>query len=171
LCWFFNLKYYAERVSIRLGILLAIIAALYIAARVTGILQFYIIPTIANEPNIRLKEKLFTTNLKSAQPYQFIVFTSRVQDLINASFIPNFKEGSHYLYHLCRIAGGVIEIKSYVLFVRNKNFNEELNLKNQYKISKKNYLKIDEKDIAIKDFKSSIIQTGDYNIFLFEQTL
>jgi signal peptidase I len=159
-----------KKILIGLGVLLGAIVILWIAARITGVLQFYIIPTIANEPNIKLKEKLFTTNLKNPQPYQFIVFTSKVQDSMNVSFMPNFKEGSHYLYRLCGVPGDIIEMKNGVLFVSNKNFDEELNLKNQYKISKEDYLKIDEEDISINEFETSITQTGDYNIVTFERT-
>jgi signal peptidase I len=160
----------AKKISIRLGILLAVIVALWIAARITGALQFYIIPTIANEPNIKLKEKLFTTNLKNPQPYQFIVFTSKVQDSMNASYMPNFKEGSHYLYRLCGVPGDVIEMKNGILFVNNNNFDEKLNLKNQFKISSEDFGKIAEEDISTNEAETSITQNGGYNIVTFERT-
>lgn len=154
-----------------LGVLLGAIVILWIAARITGVLQFYIIPTIANEPNIKLKEKLFTTNLKNPQPYQFIVFTSKVQDSINAFYMPGFKTGTQYLYRLCGSPGDMLEMKNGILFVNNKNFDEEINLKNQFIISNEDVGKIDEEDISTNEFESLIKQIDNCSIVTFERNL
>jgi signal peptidase I len=160
-----------KKILIGLGVLLGAIIVLWVAARITGVLQFYIIPTIANEPNIKLKEKLFTTNLKNPQPYQFVVFTSKVQDSINSFYMPGFKTGTHYLYRLCAMPKDVIEMKNGILFVNNKNFDEEINLKNQFKISNEDVGKIEEEDISTNEFESSIRQIDNYNIVTFERNL
>jgi signal peptidase I len=119
----------------------------------------------------KLKEKLFTTNLKNPQPYQFIVFTSKVQDSINTFYMPGFKTGTHYLYRLCGLPHDVIEMKNGILFVNNKNFDEEINLKNQFKISNEDVGKIEEKDISTNEFESSIRQMDNYNIVTLERNL
>ena len=114
---------------IRLGILGAVLFILLLAARFTGAFQYYNIPTPANEPALKPGDKVFTSNLKQVQSYQFIVFTSKYADSANASYMPDFKTGSIYLYRLCGIDGDIIEMKNSTLFVNNKNFDESLDLK------------------------------------------
>jgi len=112
---------------------------LWVVARLTGMLQFYNIPTPANEPNLKIGEKFFTTNLKEPKPYQFIAFTSVAEDSIISRGMENFKFGSHYLYRLCGVSGNTLEMKNAVLYVDGKNFDEDLSLKYEFEISKKSF--------------------------------
>lgn len=158
-----------RKILIGFGIFFGIITVLWIVARITGILQFYSIPTIANEPTIKPGDKVFTTNLNRPQPYQYIIFTSKVQDSLNASYMTDYKQGTHYLYRLCGIPGDVLEMKNGILFVNNKNFDEVLNLKNQFKINKKDLQEIEEDDIAGNEYENPVIQNSDYAIVTFEK--
>ena len=123
------------------GIFLGAVLVLWIVARITGMLQFYNIASPANEPTLKVGDKLLTTNLKKARPYQFIMFTSKYQDSVLASYnngdFNGFKPGAHYLYRLCGIGGDILEMKNAVLYVNGKNFDEELNLKYEFEISTK----------------------------------
>jgi signal peptidase I len=130
-----------KKILIGTGIFLGVILVLWIVARITGTLQYYNIPSAANEPTLKIGDKLFTTNLKKAKPYQFIVFTSKYQDSVLAEYndgeFNRFKPWSHYLYRLCGVGGDTLEMKNAVLYVNGKNFDEELNLKYEFEISTK----------------------------------
>lgn len=158
-----------RKILIGFGLFFGIITVLWIVARITGVLQFYSIPTIANEPTIKPGDKVFTTNLNRPQPYQYIIFTSKVQDSIYTSYMTDYKQGTHYLYRLCGIPGDVLEMKNGILFVNNKNFDEVLNLKNQFKINKKDLQEIEEDDIAGNEYENPVIQNSDYAIVTFEK--
>lgn len=161
-----------RKILIGFGICCGIITVLWIVARVTGMLLFYNIPTPANEPTIKQGDKVFTTNLKQAQPYQFIVFKSKYQDSVMASYMENYSTGAIYLYRLCGTPGDILEMKNGILFVNNKNFDEELNLNNQFKISNTDVEKIEAADIPDREDQNPIIMNGgDYAIVTFEKTL
>ena len=64
----FVLNYMMKKLFISAAICLGIVLSLWIVARITGMLQFYSIPTVANEPTIKKGDKVFTTNLKEAKP-------------------------------------------------------------------------------------------------------
>jgi signal peptidase I len=130
-----------KKVLVGTGIFLGIVLVLWTVARITGMLQYYNIPSAANEPTLKIGDKLFTTNLKKAKPYQFIAFTSKYQDSVLAGYnngdFNGFKPGTHYLYRLCGVAGDILEMKNAVLYVNGKNFDEELSLKYEFEISTK----------------------------------
>ncbi len=136
-----------KKIIIASAIFCALITGLWIVARITGMLQYYSIPTPSNEPNIKPGDKVFSSNLKNPLPADFIVYTSAYSDSINIGFIPGFKNGTHYIHRLCGVPGNIMEMKNGVLFVNNKNFDEELNLNNQYKITGAGYYSIDQDDI------------------------
>ncbi len=134
---------------------LIIIAAVFCSAlfgiliifRITGMLQYFITPTPANEPNIKQGDKVFASNLKTPMPYDFVVVTSEYADSVNMIFMPDFKAGSHYLYRLCGLPDDVIEMKNGILYVNDKNFDKKLNLNNQYKIGSTEFNLIEQVDI------------------------
>jgi len=133
----FVLNYMMKKLFISAAICLGIVLSLWIVARITGMLQFYSIPTVANEPTIKKGDKVFTTNLKEAKPYEFIAFTSKYEDSVLAQYSEGYKRGSHYLYRLCGIGGNTLEMKNGVLYVDGKNFDEDLNLKYSFQIGTK----------------------------------
>jgi signal peptidase I len=124
-----------KKLIITAAVLCTILVALMITARITGIFLIFSIPTPANEPNIKPGNKIFVSSLKDPVPYSFIVFTSQYADSVNMTSMPDFKPGSHYFYRLCALPGNIVEMKNGILYVNNKNFDEKLNLNNQYMIS------------------------------------
>ncbi len=50
------------------------------------------------------------------------------------------------MYRVCGIGGNTLQMKDGVLFVDGKNFDDDLNLKNQYEISLKDFNTIIEED-------------------------
>src|SRR5689334_8697441 len=116
-------------------ICLAILLAAWITARLTGALQPYKIATPANEPTLKVGQYFWVSNLRGYSRGSFIAYTSKYIDSITSTYMEDHKPGSHYLYRLCAIPGDVIEMKNAVLFVNGQNFDEALNLKNQFKLS------------------------------------
>jgi signal peptidase I len=151
-----------KKIFIVLSILGGSILVLWITGRVTGALQFYNIPTPSNEPTIKVGEKIFVSNLKKPLASKFIVFTSEYEDSLNATYMQDVKPGTHYLQRLCGMPGNVLEMKNAVLFVNGKNFDEELNLKNQYPISAEELgTIIEDEDKATEDSYRSMFNNTD----------
>ena len=86
------------------------------------------------------------SNIKTLQPFNFIVITSAYADSLQATYMPDAKPGSRFVYRLCGMPGDIVEMKNGILWVNNKNFDEELNLKNQFSISNADYVQIEEED-------------------------
>ena len=144
LCWFFFVNFMAKKIFIGLGIVGAVLFILLVIARFTGMLLFYKIPTPSNEPTIKVGDWVYTTNLKEPASYNFIAFTSTYVDSISSDYSP---AGSIYLQRLCGVAGDVMEMRNGKLYVNNKNFDAELNLNNQYKVTNTEFYSIDEEDM------------------------
>ncbi len=125
----------------------SLIVGLIIVARITGMLQYYNIPTPSNEPNIKVGGLVYVSNLKQPMPRDFIVFTSKYADSINISYLPDHQSGTHYLHRLCGVPGNILEMKNGVLYVNDKNFDSGLNLNNDYKITNTEFYSIDEEDM------------------------
>ena len=124
-----------------------LIVALMITARITGMFLIFSIPTPANEPSVKPGDIIYVSNVKAPAPCNFIVLTSKYADSVNMVSMPDFKPGSHYFYRLCGIPGNILEMKNGILYVNNKNFDEKLNLNNQYKISSAEWDLIDQDDM------------------------
>lgn len=161
-----------KKIIIIAAVTCSLIVVLWIVASVTGMLQSYTIPTSSNEPNVRIGERVYSSNLKEPQPDDFIIFTSEAADSINGSFMEDYKNGSKYLHRLCAIAGNVIVMKNGTLWVNNKNFDEGLNLNNQYKTSSDGFYLIEEDDINAMSASGGVnIISGDTAIVTFDSSL
>lgn len=136
-----------KKLIITAAVFCSLVTVLCIVASITGMLQFYKIPTPANEPNIKQGEKVFVSNLKDPTLYNFIVFTSESADSISMIGRPDRETGAQYLYRLCGVSGNIVEMKNGVLYVNNKNFDLGLNLNNQYKVTNTEFYSIEENDI------------------------
>lgn len=136
-----------QKIFIGLGILGALIFALLLVARFTGMLLYYSIPTPSNAPSINPGDKVFISNLFEPAPYNFITYTSNYSDSINAYAIPDFESGATYIHRLCALPGDILEMKNGILYVNDKNFDQNLNLNNQYKITSAEFYLIEEPDI------------------------
>jgi signal peptidase I len=133
-----------KKLIVAAAIFCTLVVAILIIVRITGMLLFYKIPTPSSEPTIKVGDWVFTTNLKEPAPYKFIVFTSTYIDSINSGYSP---AGSIYLQRLCGIPGNTIEMKNGIFYVDNKNFDTDLNLNKQYKVTNTEFYSLDEEDM------------------------
>ena len=101
---------------------------LFAIARVTGILQMYTTPTIANEPAIHVDDLVWTSNLRSPKQFDFIVFKSDQQPHTEG-------KTSVYIYRLVGLPGQVIEIRNGILFINGLNADNDLKPLYSYKVS------------------------------------
>jgi signal peptidase I len=149
-------------------ICVAIIFAL-VAGSVTGALRLYHIPTITNEPAIKKGEYIMVSNIKTVQPYNFIVITSAYADSLQATYLPDAKPGTRFVYRLCGMPGDTIEMKNGVLWVNKNNFDAGLNLKNLFSISNADYAQIEEDDKEISEYQYLPAANPDSIIVTFEK--
>jgi signal peptidase I len=161
LCRFFLFLLMVRKIVIGFGILCGVLIVLLIIARITGMLLFFNIPVQANEPAMKIGDKIFVSNLIEPKPLQFIVFTSAYHDSLIAIYQSNEEPGSKFVYRLCAVAGDVIQMTNSVLYLNKKNFDNQLNIKNQFKISINYLANIDEADIAFDDPYGQFVQLGD----------
>jgi signal peptidase I len=160
-----------KKILILLSIICVIIVCVLVAGSITGALLLYHIPSIANEPAIKKGEYIMVSNIKAAQPYNFIVITSAYADSLQATYMPDAKTGTRFVYRLCGIPGDTIEMKSGVLWVNKNNFDELLNLKNQFSISKTAYAQIEDADKEINQDNYLPTANGDSSIITLERAL
>jgi len=107
-----------------------------------NLLKFYNIPTSANEPGIKLNTVILTSNLKNYQNGDFVCYKYNDELL-----------GEHIRVH--RLIGrskDTIEIRKGVLFLNNKNYDENLELKHYYLLKNKEYRRL---------YVEKIINEGD----------
>jgi signal peptidase I len=169
---FFISKKMKKKIIIVAAVICTFITAMWIVARITGMLQYYSIPTPSNEPNIKPGDKVFSSNLKDPVPADFIIYTSEYSDSINVPLIPGFKYGTHYLHRLCGVPGNILEMRNGILYVNNKNFDENLNLYNQYKITGTEFYLIEQDDInALEAVGGANMISGDTALVAFDNAL
>jgi len=143
----------------------SLLVALIIIVRITGMLLIYAIPTPANEPNVKVGDKIYVSNIKDPVPYNFVVITSSYADSINMVPMPEFEPDSRYFYRLCAIPGDVIEMKNGIFYTNGKIFDKPLNLNLQYKISNAELIFFDEDDLAAIERSSGMIMRNVYSSF------
>jgi signal peptidase I len=160
-----------KKVLIGFGILCGLIFVLLVIARITGMLQFYNVPTSANEPAIKPNNKVLVSNLKKPASYNYVVLTSIYADSILSSYGPYNRKEAHYLYRLCGLPGDHIKMVNGVLYVNSINFDSTLNLKKQFKISTEDFLKIEEEDVVDNEHDNQIVTEKDSALVTFENVL
>lgn len=130
-------------------VVVGILLVMFLVARITGTLQFYKVATASNEPGLSVGETFFTTNLTEAESYKYATFSSKYHDSVMSSFDEKYKKGASFIYRICGMPGDNLEMKKGVLFVNQKNFDELLDLKKEYIISKNDFQLLDEEDIPV----------------------
>ena len=161
-----------KKIIITAAVVCTLIVALMITARITGMFLIFSIPTPANEPNVRVGDKIYVSNIKDPVPYNFVVITSSYADSINMASMPDFKPGSHYFYRLCGRPGDILEMKNGLLFVNNKNFDEKINLNNQYMISSAESDLIEQDDMIAMEKSGGVYQISkDFTLVTLDSVL
>jgi signal peptidase I len=159
-----------KKIGIGFLIISGVIVLLLLTARLTGILLLYTVPTGSSEPTIKKGTLIFVSGISKPAPYKFIAFKNPYQDSVLSSYQPDYTSGYSFISRLCGAPGDFIEMKNGVLFVNNKNFDEFLDLKNQYKISTNDFGLIEEADFPSEE-SYEFIQTGDSPIVTFDNAL
>ena len=161
-----------KKLIISAAVICSLLTIFLVVCRVTGMLQFYVIPTPSSEPTIMQGEKVFSSNLKEPAAYNFIVFTSEYEDSVNMAYMPDLKFGSRYIHRLCGLPGDIIKMKNGTLYVNNKNFDAPLNLNNQYKISSAEFNLIEEADMeAMSKSAGAYMISNDTGLVIFDSAL
>jgi len=136
-----------KKLLVAAAVTCSLIVGLIIVARITGMLQYYNIPTPSNEPNIKVGDRVYVSNLQQPMPRNFIVFTSEYADSVNMIYLPDHQPGTHYLQRLCGVPGNIVDMRDGIFYVDDKNFDSGLNLNNEYKISNTAFYSIDVEDM------------------------
>jgi len=92
-----------------------------------GVLIVYDNPTIANEPALRLNSKMLVSNLVKPKLGDFVCFKFKDEDLDLGNFIK--------VNRLCGLENDTLEIKDGVVYLNNLNFDKNLSLIHNYKVS------------------------------------
>ena len=113
-------------------IVLGILFVIYNLLGQTGIFAIYNNTTTANEPNIKLGSKLFTSNLTEPKNGDFICYKYRDEML-----------GEEIRVHrLCGMENDIIEIKDGTVFINGENIDKEINLVHFYRLTFSEYERI-----------------------------
>ena len=95
---------------------------LYSILSYTKALSFSKLTSNSNEPNLKMNSKILSSNLVKYKIGDFIVI--------------KFNDTLNVVHRLCAVENDILEIRDGVVFVNNKNFDENLNLIHRYKSSK-----------------------------------
>ncbi|MEP6674609.1 MAG: signal peptidase I [Ferruginibacter sp.] len=118
-------------------IFIGIIIVIFFTTKITGMLQYFTVPTISSEPTVHQHSLCFATNLKTAHRSNLISYTNpQLDSIINIS-LEEKKTGNSFLSRLCAIANDTIQMKAGIFYVNGNNFDEPLNLYHIYVTSKK----------------------------------
>lgn len=134
---------------------------LYLFLGLFGILKVYFTPTTANEPNLKFNSYVIASNLVKPENKDFVCY----------NFIDSIL-GKHIRVHrLLGKEGDIIEIKSGVFFINDKNIDKDLRLLYNYQLTQqefdslKNNQKVGKNIYGTYDYK-----TNSYLIVLDEVT-
>src|SRR5688572_1722741 len=149
-----------KRYQIVLLVSFALILLLWIGGRVTGALQFYNIPTGAMEPTIKVGQKIFTTNLKSPERNDIIVYSMKVNDRHEPDPL-----GKTYQYckRLIATGGDTLQIINGHAYINGNLADDTTKLKFNYRL-RAEYL---DKLAKVLDIDP---QDPEYNFFLLNNT-
>jgi len=116
-----------RRTLITLLICMSLIVVLWVAARLTNVLQFYRTPSNSNAPAIQQGSIFFASKLKSPERFDFICYKSTVPE----------NEGETWIHRLCGLPGDTIQIKNGSLLINQKQSDTILPLSHDYLVLKK----------------------------------
>lgn len=96
--------------------------------RLTGMLQWYSCANSANEPTLRPGARFFTSSLKKPERFAMIVFERTNAPVPDGNGV--------MIYRLCGLPGDKVQLKDGVLFVNGTNADKDLNLINEYVVTR-----------------------------------
>jgi signal peptidase I len=113
------------------------------------------LPTIANEPNLKVNTYILATKFKSPELGNFVCYTYKYGDTLEKR-----------VHRLCGRGGDEILIKDGVVFRNGKNIDKDLALLHGYNISSSEYTKIAESVGITPGMSAMRIQADTLRIFL-----
>lgn len=141
-----------KKLLIATGLLFGLIGLFLLMTRLTGYWAVYNTPTPSNEPGIKLGEKILATKFIAPKPYSFITFRSHYKDsLVSAMGIE--QHNAQYVHRLCGMPGDRLEMRNGILFVNNKNFDIDINLKLEFIVSKEDATKTNTEDFSESELR------------------
>lgn len=111
-----------KRAQKKIAIGVGFIIAIWVICRITGVIQFYNVPTSGNTPNINPGDNIIATNLIDYQHLDFICY-----DLND----PKFLRGV-WVRRVCGLPGDTVKMVNGTLFVNGKNIDQRIRLKHDY---------------------------------------
>lgn len=115
----------------KLGIVLsgiaAVIVGLFIILRLSGAIQYFIVPTGANEPNIKIGAHIFATSFKKPHLHSFICFA-----VVNQ----HTQKDEIYVSRICGMEGDTVEIRNGLLTVNGNYTDTSIKLCREYLVPK-----------------------------------
>ena len=133
-----------------------VLLATFIVFRMAGLIQYFVCPSRANEPNISAGAHLFATNMKQPALYDFICFAA-----INAEKT----KGELLIYRLCAKGGDTVQIKDGVLTVNGIKTDKKIQLYGQFVLTRGDYAKLKTIDKEIYD--NAINEPNDSFVYIF----
>jgi len=127
-----------------IGITGAVVFILLIIAKMTGMIQYYIVPDSGNEPTIKANSWIFASNLIKPQKYRLLLHERKVSNEV-------------WVQRLCGVEGDKIEIISGFLYVNDSLVDDKLVLNHAYLVDQKH------KDWLVKNNVKSESEFSEYD--------
>ena len=122
-----------KKILIVFGVVIGTLFLLILIARVTGLLGWYVNPTPANEPTLKMGRSFLFTSLKTPARGNFIVYKNAYTDSTLEQGGMVIETGhNNYVKRLCGMPGDMLQMKNGVLFVNGENFDRDFVLKSYY---------------------------------------
>jgi signal peptidase I len=110
-------------------IILGVLLGIYLLLSLTGIFKIYKVPSIANEPGIKLNSMIFSSNLVDYKNGDFVCFKYN-DDLFGKQI---------RVHRLLGKSGDIVEIKNGILYLNNENIDKNLELAHMYILDRKDF--------------------------------
>ena len=135
-------------------IIIGILFVTYTVLGQTDMLKMYNIPTTANEPGIMLNSKIFVSNLVDYENGDFVCYKYNDEML-----------GEHIRVHrLLGKSDDVVEIKNGILYINDKNIDENMELKHSYILEPNEFQNLVDKKLIEKE--DMMFRNGD-KVYVF----
>lgn len=113
--------------SISLGVL----ASIWMVARLTKAFEYYVVPSSANEPTIKMGEHFFASNLRTPRRFDFICYEADLPMMGRRTV----------LHRLCGLPGDTVLMSEGILYVNGKNVDSTLTIGYTYRLAALDYEK------------------------------
>ncbi len=114
------------------GGLVILLLAGWVAARLTGALQWYTTPSPANVPTLPVGDNLFSSNLVQPKRLDFIAYQYRDPE----------GQSSVWMHRLCGLPGDTLEMRRGLLYVNGKNLDAGLHLRHHYTLANADFARL-----------------------------